>query len=194
MIRSISQKDTAEITALLWVIFEDMELSLLNKISKNKVLEMVGEAMADPTYRYGMNRGIVFEHNGEIAGVSFGYPAIDEAVIDEPFRKVLIKNGYAENETLFVDKEAFPKEWYLDSIVVHKKYRGLGIGSILLKEMDHLAINAGYRTIGLNVDIGNPKAKKLYSSIGYKKVGEIVLSGHRYEHLNKTLMDTRMAN
>lgn len=194
MIRGISQKDTAEITALLWVIFEDMELSLLNKISKNKVLEMVREAMADPTYRYGMNRGLVYELNGEIAGVSFGYPAIDEAVIDEPFRKVLIKNGYAENETLFVDKEAFPKEWYLDSIVVHKKYRGLGIGSILLKEMDHLAINAGYSTIGLNVDIGNPKAKKLYSSIGYKKVGEIVLSGHHYEHLNKTLMDTRMAN
>lgn len=185
-----SQKDAAEIAALLWEIFEDMELSLLEKIPKNKLLEMVAEAVAEPVYRYGFTRGIVYEINGEIAGVSFGYPSVDEPFIDEPFRNVLLKNGYNENEKLFVDKEAFPDEWYLDSIVVNQKYRGLGIGSALLGEMDQMALKAGYNTIGLNVDIANPNAKKLYSSIGYKKVAEIVLSGHRYEHLCKTLTDT----
>lgn len=190
MIRMASQKDAAEIAALLWEIFEDMELSLLEKIPKNKLLEMVAEAVAEPVYRYGFTRGIVYEINGEIAGVSFGYPSVDEPFIDEPFRNVLLKNGYNENEKLFVDKEAFPDEWYLDSIVVNQKYRGLGIGSALLGEMDQMALKAGYNTIGLNVDIANPNAKKLYSSIGYKKVAEIVLSGHRYEHLCKTLTDT----
>lgn len=189
-----SQKDAAEIAALLWEIFEDMELSLLEKIPKNKLLEMVAEAVAEavaePVYRYGFTRGIVYEINGEIAGVSFGYPSVDEPFIDEPFRNVLLKNGYNENEKLFVDKEAFPDEWYLDSIVVNQKYRGLGIGSALLGEMDQMALKAGYNTIGLNVDIANPNAKKLYSSIGYKKAAEIVLSGHRYEHLCKTLTDT----
>lgn len=190
MIRMASQKDAAEIAALLWEIFEDMELSLLEKIPKNKLLEMVAEAVAEPVYRYGFTRGIVYEINGEIAGVSFGYPSVDEPFIDEPFRNVLLKNGYNENEKLFVDKEAFPDEWYLDSIVVNQKYRGLGIGSALLGEMDQMALKAGYNTIGLNVDIANPNAKKLYSSIGYKKVAEIALSGHRYEHLCKTLTDT----
>lgn len=190
MIRMASQKDAAEIAALLWEIFEDMELSLLEKIPKNKLLEMVAEAVAEPVYRYGFTRGIVYEINGEIAGVSFGYPSVDEPFIDEPFRNVLLKNGYNENEKLFVDKEAFPDEWYLDSIVVNQKYRGLGIGSALLGEMDQMALKAGYNTIGLNVDIANPNAKKLYSSIGYKKAAEIVLSGHRYEHLCKTLTDT----
>jgi len=193
MIRMASQKDAAEIAALLWEIFEDMELSLLKKIQKDKILEMVAEAVADPAYRYGFTRGIVFEMNGEIAGVCFGYPSADEPIIDEPFRKVLLKNGYDDNEKLFVDKEALPGEWYLDSIVVNQKYRGLGIGSALLAEIDQIAVKGGYNTIGLNVDITNPKAKKLYSSIGYKKVAEIVLSGHRYEHLCKDLSDTLTA-
>ena len=131
--------------------------------------------------------------NGEIAGVCFGYPSADEPIIDEPFRKVLLKNGYDDNEKLFVDKEALPGEWYLDSIVVNQKYRGLGIGSALLAEIDQIAVKGGYNTIGLNVDIANPKAKKLYSSIGYKKVAEIVLSGHHYEHLCKDLSDTLTA-
>ena len=61
MIRMASQKDAAEIAALLWEIFEDMELSLLKKIQKDKILEMVAEAVADPAYRYGFTRGIVYE-------------------------------------------------------------------------------------------------------------------------------------
>ncbi|MDQ0225790.1 GNAT family N-acetyltransferase [Metabacillus niabensis] len=186
MIRFATQKDGKEIATLLWEIFEDMELSLLKKISKDKLIEMVAEAVCDPTYRYGFKRGLIYELNGEIAGIIFGYPAADELIIDEPFKKVLIKYGYDPNEKLFVDREAFPNEWYIDSIVVNQKYRGMGIGSILLEEMGRIAIEKGYRTIGLNVDIANPKAKKLYSRLGYKKVANTVISGHQYEHMCKS--------
>jgi len=193
MIRIASQKDAKAIASLLWEIFEDMELSLLKKIPKNTLLEMVAEAVADPVYRYGFKRGIVYELDGEIAGVCFGYKAVDEPVIDDPFMEVLVNNGYDNNEKLFVDKEALPDEWYLDSIVVNPTYRGLGIGSALLREMEQMALKAGSKRIGLNVDIANPKAKKLYSSIGYTKVAELVLSGHRYEHLCKALSNTAAA-
>lgn len=159
MIRMATQKDSLEIAKLLWVIFEDMELPLLKKISKNKLLDMVAESVGEPTYRFGVNRGLVYELNGEIAGVIFGYPSAEEPIIDEPFKKVLIKNGFDPNENLFIDKETLPDEWYIDSVVVNKKFRGLGIGSALLNEMSETAKKAGYHTIGLNVDMANPKAK-----------------------------------
>lgn len=194
MIRMATQKDSMEIAKLLWVIFEDMELPLLKKISKSKLLDMVAESVGEPTYRFGVNRGLVYEINGEIAGVIFGYPSVEEPIIDEPFKKVLIKNGFDPNENLFVDKETLPDEWYIDSVVVNQKFRGLGIGSALLNEMNQTAMKAGYHTIGLNVDIANPKAKKLYSSLGYKTVAVIEISGHQYEHMCKNLIEKPMEN
>ncbi|MEK9197118.1 GNAT family N-acetyltransferase [Ureibacillus sp. FSL E2-3493] len=187
MIRMATQNDRMEIAKLLWVIFEDMELPLLKKISKNKLLEMVAESVADPTYRFGFKRGLVYEVNGEIAGIIFGYPAEDEPIIDEPFRNVLLKNGFDPNDNLFVDKETLPDEWYIDSVVVNGKFRGMGIGSALLNEMSKTALDAGYHTIGLNVDMANPKARKLYANLGYKKVADLVISDHQYEHMCKTL-------
>lgn len=176
-----------EIAALLWEIFEDMELPLLKEIPKSKLIEMVAEAAEDPSYRYGLNRGLVYEHNGEIAGVIFGYPASEEPAVDHPFKKVLQKRGFDPDHNLFIDLEALPNEWYLDSIVVKKKYRGMGLGTILLEAMCQTAADAGFQRIGLNVDIGNPKAKKLYSTIGFVKVADITLSGHQYEHMCKPL-------
>ncbi|MFC5731819.1 GNAT family N-acetyltransferase [Cytobacillus gottheilii] len=187
MIRTIKAEDSMEIAVLLWEIFEDMELPLLQEIPQLKLMEMVAEAAKDPSYRYGVNRGLVYEHNGEIAGAIFGYPALEELSIDEPFRKVLQKHGFNPDKSLFIDQEALPNEWYLDSIVVNKAYRGMGIGTLLLKAMCQTASDAGFERIGLNVDVANPKAKKLYSSIGFIKVADITLSGHHYEHLCKPL-------
>lgn len=187
MIRNIKTNDTTEIAALLWEIFEDMELPLLEEIPQHKLIEMVAEAAKDPFYRYGFNRGLVYEYNGEIAGAIFGYPASDEHGIDHSFTNVLQKHGYDPAKNLFIDLEALPNEWYLDSIVVNKKYRGMGIGTALLEAMCQTAADAGFHQIGLNVDVANPKAKKLYSNIGFKKVADIVLSGHQYEHMCKPL-------
>ena len=39
--------------------------------------------------------------------------------------------------------------------------------------------------IGLNVDKANPNAKRLYLRDGFKDVGEIVISGHVYDHMQR---------
>ena len=187
MIRFADKKEGKEIVALLWEIFEEMELPLLAKIPKDTLLNMIAEAFLEPSYRYSYKRGLVYEMNGEIAGVIYGYPAEVEHLIDQPFQNILLKNGYHPEEILFVDKETFPNEWYIDSIVVKDTYRGLGIGSTLIEEMSKLAKSEGYRTVGLNVDLANPKAKELYSKLNFKKVGDIVISGHQYDHMCKTL-------
>lgn len=187
MIRNAIKSDAPMITSLLWEIFEDMELPLLHKISKNKLQEMVAEAVLEPAYRYSLDRGMVYEIDGEVAGIAFGYPSVDESSIDEPFKTILGKHGYDPTEELFTDRESLSNEWYIDSIVVKKDYRGLGIGSHLLENLNYRALEDGYHTIGLNVDIDNTQAKKLYSKIGFKKITDIMISGHQYDHMCKTL-------
>lgn len=185
----MKRTDRKEIAVLLWEIFTDMELPLLKKLPKDTLIEIVTEAMLDPTYRYGVSRGLVYEQDGEIAGVIYGYPAEDEPMLDEAFQQILKAHGFNSDEKLFVDREAFANEWYIDSIVVNHSFRGLGIGTKLMDAMCAHVTSIGHTVVGLNVDIANPKAKKLYASLGFKEAGIVTISGHQYEHMSKNLLN-----
>lgn len=189
MIRFATKEDGEAIAPLILVILKDMELPLLEIIPEDTILTVIAEAVADPTYRYGYQRGLVYEHAGEVAGIAFGYPHEDEPIIDEPLKKVLRKYNLDEEIRIFIDPETLPGEWYLDSISVDEKYRGSGIGSKLLDALPQMAERDGKKIIGLSVDKGNPNAKKLYSRKGFKDVAEMMISGHLYDHMQKKISE-----
>ncbi|MGK0552832.1 GNAT family N-acetyltransferase [Enterococcus faecalis] len=187
MIRLATKEDGAAIAALVLVILKDMELPLLKEVPEATVLSILSQAVADPNYRYGYRRGLVYEVNGQVAGIAFGYPAEAEATIDQPLTTVLKAHGLSEELKLFDEQETLPDEWYLDSISVAENYRGLGIGSKLLTELPKLARKDGKKVIGLNVDAANPDARRLYERHGFKEVGQLTISAHLYDHMQKQL-------
>ena len=187
MIRFAKKEDGAAIAPLILVILKDMELPILKETSEETILQILAEAVADPSYRYGYQRGLVYEHEGKVAGIAFGYPSEDEPVIDDPLAPIFAKHGLKEEARLFEDKETFPDEWYLDTISVDAEYRGLGIGSKLLQALPELAKRSDKHVIGLSVDKANPAAKRLYQRNGYRDVGERMISGHLYDHMQKEL-------
>ncbi|MDU5512085.1 GNAT family N-acetyltransferase [Enterococcus gilvus] len=185
MIRFAKKEDGTAVAKLILVILKDMELDFLEEFGEEKALEVVAACFEDPTYRFGYARGLVEEIDGEIAGAVFGYPARKEPIIDLPLKDYLRSQGITEDIQMFIDPEAFPNEWYLDSIAVDEKFRGQGIGSKLLTAVDRLATHEGEKIIGLNVDQSNPNAKRLYLRDGFKDVGEVMISGHRYDHMQR---------
>lgn len=185
MIRFAKKEDGAAVAKLILVILKDMELDFLEEFGEEQALEAIAACFEDPTYRFGYARGLVEEIDGEIAGAVFGYPANKEAIIDLPLQKYLRAQGIEDEVQMFIDPEAFPNEWYLDSIAVDERFRGQGIGSKLLTAVDRLATHGGEKVIGLNVDKANPNAKRLYLRDGFKDVGEIVISGHVYDHMQR---------
>lgn len=187
MIRLATKNDGQAIAPLILVILKDMELPLLEIVSEETIVAILNEAIGEPAYRYGFQRGLVYEVDGEVAGVAFGYPSEDEPQIDEPLKAVLKKYGLPEDIQLFVDRETLPNEWYLDTISVNEKYRGTGIGSKLLNALPDIAKRDGKKVIGLNVDQANPGAKKLYAREGFETVGEMTLSSHLYDHMQKEI-------
>ena len=78
--------------------------------------------------------------------------------------------------------ETGPGEWYLDSLAVYPQYRGQGIAHLLLQAMVERAQEAGLPA-GLLVDKGNPKAERLYHSIGFEYVNDAMWGGHEMRHL-----------
>lgn len=187
MIRYAKPEDANAIASLVLVILKDMELPFVAEFGEVRTIALLEEAIQDPEYRYGYARGIVAEIDGQVAGIAFGYPDTEEETIDHPFTAVLKRHGLDSSLRLFTDAETFPDEWYLDTISVSKDFRGHGVGTKLLNALPELAQQADRSKIGLSVDDANPKAKKLYERSGFVKVGDAILSGHHYDHMQKQI-------
>ncbi len=186
MIRPAKTKDAKEIASLVLVVLKEMELPFVKEVGEEKTIEILTRAVEYPTYRYGYLRGIVKEIDGEVAGVAFGYKDSEEPLIDQPLEEVLASFGLP-HQSLFLELETYPDEWYLDTIVVKDTFRGRGVGAELIEAASQRAKAEGAPAMGLCVDLANPRARSLYERCGFEVVGTQVLSGHDYYHMQRKL-------
>ena len=59
----------------------------------------------------------------------------------------------------------------VSKLLVHPKYRMLGVGRALMEQIESYAVNAGRRL--LTLDTATAIAEKLYISLGYERAGHI---------------------
>lgn len=187
MIRDARKEDAKAIAPLILVILQDMELPFVMQYGVEQTLAVLEKGIQSEDYRYSYRRALVAEEDGVVAGVAFGYPDRDEPLIDLPLAEILADLGLPQTERLFTDPETFPNEWYLDTISVNAAFRGQGIGTQLLAALPQLARKSHQNVIGLSVDKENPKAKRLYQRAGFEVVGQAVISGHQYDHMQKKI-------
>lgn len=84
---------------------------------------------------------------------------------------------------LKLEDETGAGEIYIDTLGVHPNCHGLGYGSALLKHVITQTVVDNRQTLGLLVDINNPKARNLYLKLGFKSVGFKTLLCNTLEHL-----------
>ena len=73
----------------------------------------------------------------------------------------------------YLQKGVFGSYPYLHIIAVKEEYRGLGIGKQLMQFFEENASAYASTKLFLTVDDFNPRAKKLYETLGYVCVGEL---------------------
>jgi ribosomal protein S18 acetylase RimI-like enzyme len=59
-----------------------------------------------------------------------------------------------------------PGDWYVQCIAVRPPARGMGVGSALLNDARHRAIDAGAQWLTLDVDTRNDNARRIYERAG----------------------------
>lgn len=187
MIRKAEKKDSSMLYDLLKEILEDMELDIFKKLPAEDLKELVVASMEEENYRYSYRNALVYEEDGNIAGCLFGYKGELEQQLDEPLQKKLVQYGLDPTISFFPDRETFAGEWYLDSIITHKNYRGKGIAKKLIAALPDIVKKDQEKVIGLNCDQDNPTARSVYEAVGFQKTSEMILSGHHYDHMQKTL-------
>ena len=67
------------------------------------------------------------------------------------------------------------------SIYVHKDYRNLGIGKILLKELIDIASVDEYATIVACIDSLNENSIKIHEKFGFKYSGTVTKAGFKFD-------------
>ncbi len=68
------------------------------------------------------------------------------------------------------------EQFYLSNIAVYPKYRGRGIGKILMQKALEQAKKQGYNTMVLDVEKYNNPAISLYKKLGFEIINEFKLS------------------
>lgn len=133
--------------------------------------------------QYSWHNTLIAEVGGNAAGAIVGYDGAMLEALREPIYPLLEKHL---GEVLPIEDETEAGEFYLDSLGTLPEYRGRGIGAALIRAMSHRAFEEGHRRVGLIVDYDNPRAEKLYTSLGFQRVGHKKFFGHDMHHLQLT--------
>ena len=154
----------------------------LNDYCGENYIDVLTEIARTEATQYCWQNAIIAECNGIVAGAIVGY---DGAQL-EPLREGtfnILRNTIGRVPTIAAETEA--GEYYLDTLAVMPQFRGKGVGRILINALCERASSEGHERVGLIVDTDNPNAERLYTSQGFKRVGERIFFGHKMHHLQR---------
>lgn len=141
-------------------------------------LELAGREVA----QYSHLNTLIAEVDGEIAGAIVSYDGSRLEELREPIYPLLKEHL---GSVPHIEDETEAGEYYLDSLGVRSAFRGMGVGSALINAACNKAFGEGHERVGLIVDYDNPCAERLYTSLGFKRIGTKLFLGNNMWHMQK---------
>ncbi|HBG90716.1 GNAT family N-acetyltransferase [Lactobacillus acetotolerans] len=186
MIRKAKKSDFEFIYPILKQIFDEMDMASIKKLPESQFYDLMRLGFISEYYRYSYRRTWVYaDTKDKPIGMVAMYSYEDQKVIDFVLKKEYAKVDLATDTVIFDDKEAWPNEWYVDSLAVTSKHWGEHIASSLLDYAFKIAEQKRFNKVSLNVDKENPRAQKLYVHKGFKTVDKMTIGDRNYDHMIK---------
>ncbi|MDE5871849.1 MAG: GNAT family N-acetyltransferase [Muribaculaceae bacterium] len=147
-------------------------------------LEWVRKSCADPKSMYSWTKALIAEEEGKPIGCIISYRGDDYL----PIREYTWSRLWEGVDPEVIRKsaiEAYPGEYYLDSLAVEPEYRGHGLGKCLMQTAMEHGASLGYRRFALLVAVEKTRLKEYYASLGFREAGEVNFFGHQYYRMLK---------
>lgn len=152
----------------------------LKEYCGNDYLTILTEIAAAENTQYSWCYALVAQVDNTKVGAIVGYDGAQlTALRNGTFAILQSRLGRTPN----IADETEAGEFYLDSIGVLPEFRGRGVGKALIAALRDRAFSEGNERVGLIVDSDNPHAERLYTSLGFKRVGTRLFFGHQMWHL-----------
>ena len=143
-------------------------------------MNTIAEVASLETSQYSYRNALIAEVEDSPAGVIVAY---DGARLEELRSETMrIIHKYKPDFTVSED-ETEAGEYYIDTLCVLPQYRKMGIASKLIAAIHEKALAEGHAQLGLIVDFDNPTAERLYTNLGFHRVGTRIFAGHKMWHL-----------
>lgn len=174
---TVHKASPKDIETVAWTVLTALDMDTQD-------LEWVKESCADELTMYSWNKSIVALVDGKPVGAIISYPGDDYDALRQYTWKRLWND--IDSETIRkTEIEAYPGEYYLDSMAIQPEYRGLSIGKSLIESAIEKGRSLGYKKFTLLVDCNKPRLKAYYESMGFQENGEMTFFGHRYKRMMK---------
>ena len=180
MIRKARPSDSKSIAELCYIIWKDMELDIVQEISRERVIQAIEESIVNINYRTNYNNIWVYEQDDEVAGCIIAYEGSKELELEAAWNELPLEDDIKALGTPLPLKESKDDEWYIEAVATFSKFRGQGIAT---KLFNYLIATYPDTKWSLSCDYDNPRAKKLYERLGFKWTEDVELYGHQYLHM-----------
>ena len=158
------------------------------KASLQDFEDMMTGLVADDKSQYSyLNTTVAITDDNKIAGICVTYDGAKLHQLRVSFVQAA-KKCFNRDYSNITD-ETSDGELYIDSLAVKKEYRHKGIASKLIRQTFDKACKMGINRVGLLVDVGNPKAEQLYTSLGFHSVGNSSWGGHAMKHMQTNVLN-----
>lgn len=181
MIRTGRKADAENIAALMLLAMEGLVQKFRGTNERSKLIELLVRFINLRGNQYSYNNAIVYELEGEIAGLLIGYDGGAIAKLRAPFFDFISANYHPNGFEMELESEA--GEFYFDLLCVAEKYQNKGIGKKLINAGIAKAKKLGHQKVGLLVNVENLNARRLYDNLGFSKNGQRFLLGSTHDHL-----------
>lgn len=179
-VRAAVRDDAATIAEIVAMAIGD-EVALCDYCGEEYMAVLTEIARREAT-QYSWQQALVAEVDGVVAGAIVGYDGAELHTLREGTFATL-RDCIGRVSTI-VD-ETTAGEYYLDTVGVLPNFRGRGVGRALVAAFCDRAFAEGHNRVGLIVDYENPDAERLYTSLGFKRMGSRPFFTHQMWHMQR---------
>lgn len=180
VIRKASASEANAVADCLFLAMEEIVYLFMGERNAVRAKAFLKHLVAIPLNQYSYQNCWVAVVNNNIIGAANVYNGADLHFLRQPVL-ALIETNFGRK--VLPENETGAGEYYLDSFGVLPDYQGKGIGALLLQFLIHEYVIKKHCPLGLLVDEGNPKAKRLYLKLGFQPIAQKQLLGKTMEHL-----------
>ena len=185
IIRRAKEENSSDLTPLIFEAIGNIAYRITGETIEQNMLAKLQKLVEDEHNRHSyLNTFVALDEGANVLGIIVLYDGKKGAELD----RALENRIYNETgQKISIDIEAYDDEYYIDTVCVSTKARGLGIGTALLNFAEQQAITLGYSKLALNVEVKKTQARALYKRIGFEEVEPWTIINEPFIHMVKRL-------
>ena len=185
IIRPATENDAPIIARCVLAAMEIVDIDTFVPSEMHTAVKNLEVATLDDARLYSCKNSLIADVNGDAVGCLISYCGDDYATLRKRTFDILYEESGLDlrNNPM----ETGPGEYYLDCMAIKSKFRGKGIGHLLMRKAIENGKIIGYKHFTLLVEKSHNRLQEYYAQLGFSPIEKIVAFGSEYTKMEYKL-------